>query len=43
MTLPPDITGAIYLVAMADADLTVAEGQEGNNTRERVILILPPR
>ena len=43
VTLPPDITGAIYLVAMADADLTVAEGQEGNNTRERVILILPPR
>jgi subtilisin family serine protease len=43
VTLPADISGAIYLVAKADADGSVAEGQEGNNTRERVILILLPR
>jgi subtilisin family serine protease len=44
LTIPANMSsGALYLVAKADADGAVGEGVESNNTRERVILILPPR
>ena len=42
LTIPGDIgLSALYLVARTDADGTVGESVESNNTRERVILILP--
>ncbi|PYR94200.1 MAG: hypothetical protein DMF84_06530 [Acidobacteria bacterium] len=43
LTIPLDTTpGVYYLFAKADADGTVAEGQESNNTRARVISVTAP-
>jgi hypothetical protein len=44
LTIPLDTTpGAYYLFAKADADGTVSEGQESNNTRTGVILVTAPK
>jgi subtilase family serine protease len=44
ITIALDIApGAYYLVAQADADVTVTERQESNNTRVRAISVTGPQ